>query len=524
MSDLGADIAGQVMPTTIKFFEFIGKFFSSAYDQTLGKSAQDRQAAKHVRNEYRYQEKLRELSGNTGHVDYNRLKNSGVPLDYTGLENVTEAQYQNIKEVCKKHDLLCSAITDSDGTYIIMCKKDERELFLKIVDNELLQQKVGVIDNTIESVRKDFENGKINENEMSNAVNSLNSQRSEVVSETNNAENSERWGKNAATILKGEKNVGCSKSFNEAIMWNTDNLANLQTEPFYIVDALNPNKYIECSSYTYTDISGKEKVGTDFAVHGSKNGEILTATDRNYNAIKAKDWFPKHFYPMLDTMKAHSNFSNCVFKIQNKEDYLKFMSMHIAATKNLKEFDFDVLQPDLTAKYLEVQLINNGYELNESGYVLRSDTKERIDVLASNTIDDFHVTIDNYKDVEALIIGKQINAYHTHHAALKNAERLKGNDEAYNALITELNNVESRYELERNFLASKTAEFESRDSVRIRELKNKNSQIDEASLFTKKDVLNSVNKNASINELIKEAKARTGMVNHARSEIGGLAR
>ncbi|MCL2221350.1 MAG: hypothetical protein FWC20_04450 [Oscillospiraceae bacterium] len=536
MSDLGSEMSGQVLNMTKdlfeNFFNLIGKLFSTLYDQSLGKSAQDRNAAKHVLEEYEFQKKQRKLSGKAGHADHAKLKKAGVPLEYTGLENVTKEQYRNIKKACAKHDLLCSSISNSDGTYIVMCKREERDLFLKIVNNEILQNKLSAIDKAIENIEND---SSISKEEKDKAVEELKNQRGELVSKHNDTINNEQWGKTAESILKNEKDFGCSKSFNNAILWNTDNLANVRNEAFFIVDALDPNKYVECKPYIYADVKGTEKVGTNYTVHGSKEGHTLTVTDKNYEAIPAKEWFPKHLYPMLDKMKTHAGFSNSVFKLQTKDEFDKFKELHDNALidKELRDLGFDSLQPDIAAKYLEAQLISNGYELSNSGYVINSDSRERVSVVDANDFDNFTVTKDNHKDVEALIIGNQINAYQAHHAALKNADQLKGNDGAYNALLRELNDAEARYKMERQFIASKTAEFETRNHADVKVKDNLQShgpqqgtanRIDEKSLFTKKDVMSNVNRNEAIKNLIKEVKARSGMASHARPEIGGIAR
>ena len=52
--------------------------------------------------------------------------------------------------------------------------------------------------------------------------------------------------------------------------------------------------------------------------------------------------------------------------------------------------------------------------------------------------------------------------------------------------------------------------LEAREPASINELKSKNSQVDEGMLFTKKDVLNNADKNASMNELIKEERQVDG--------------
>jgi len=516
MSDLGSELAGQTIRIATDLSQallrLISDAFKTIYDQSIGKSAQERKSSKYIRDDYKYQKLQRELSSKSGHIDYNKLKNAGVPLAFTGLDGVTKEQYTNIKEACIKHDLLCSALTNSDGSYIVMCKRSDHDLFLKVVNNEISQQKIKAIDKAIAEIEADFKNGKITEAEKEEKIKNLTNQRDEVVYENNNALNNEEWSKGAESILNDDKNLGCSRAFNKAILWNTDNFGNVRNEPFYIVDALDPEKFIECTSYKYEDIKGKEKVGTDYVVHGSKSGQLLNMSDKNYNAIPPKEWFSNHLYPTLDKMKAHANFSNCVFKLQSKEEFDKFKSLYSEARAKQSEFDFDALQPDIAAKYLEVQLVSNGYSLSENGYVINSKTQERISVLEDGDFDKFTVSKDNYKDVEALIIGKQINAYQTHHLALKNADNLKGNDTAYNALIAELNEAEKRYKAERVFVASKKAEFESRNNSDANTVKNVADKSNEKTLFTKKDIMNDLDKKQTIDNLLNEIKSKTNPI------------
>jgi hypothetical protein len=286
-----------------------------------------------------------------------------------------------------------------------------------------------------------------------------------TINEYNDKANDRQWDAGIKSIRDDLDNIHGSKSFESAINSNVGYTHNVSDKPFYIVDAANPGKYIECYASKYVNRAGKERVKTVFHVFDGKSDKpCLVVSDENMNKSHSEfaktDWFL-----IKQQIKDKSGIGDCVVKIREPEKFQQYRAAYIRSSSESTRNDFYNRGSYLDqSQMIEVELAKKSYYLDGNGVVCRVvDNKPVPDF---NAPDSGFVSVNKNiaNDMEAVLMGKQVNNLRSL-AAVEKSLSVAGNtnSEQINALQSEFAKENIRLCNARRFVNSMRCELEARE-------------------------------------------------------------
>jgi hypothetical protein len=440
MADLGTDVGGQILPAVGKvadiLMQIIGYIIKSFQERAQNRLAKD----KH--KEFLVDEKRREYENMAGYVNYKELKEAGVKLSCTGT-HMTDAEFAAFKRHCDTNGILFTGVEDGNGLHVIMCKTDDLTMM-----NEVL------VNMTHDKLKENAETEKQRE------------VAEDTINERIDKDNDLQWSAGIKSVRDKLDNIHGTKSFDSALNNNVGYTHNVSDKPFYIVDAADPGKYVECHASKYISNAGKERVKTVFHVFDGKSDKpCLVVSDENMG--KSHIDFAKSDWPVIkQQIKDKSGIGDCVIKIREPENFQQYRDSYKRSTSESTREEFFYRGSHLDqAQMIEVELAKKGYYIDGNGIVCSTADNKPVPV--------FNVDVSGYVSVDkstainmdAVLMGKQIGNLRSL-AAVEQSLSAAGNtdSERINALKHEFEKENSRLSNARRFVSSMYAELDARDN------------------------------------------------------------
>lgn len=375
---LGEEMGGQVVSASInastKAIEAMLKIIDRIFQLYKERSSPKYKLDKAQLNKLRLHEKY---NGMYGYVAHEKLKKAGIPLTVANV-NATEQQFQRICELCKKHGVLVSGVTDPtlDGkkVYTLEFKAEDARRIAAIVDFVNLEERANTIQNKIDEIMKTSVDGTLDglSQEDQELVKALQNEIKSLQTQHTANQNREITENGIAQEFKIEVEP---TDFFTCMNRLTDN-AIKQPVDYYVVDTVDPDKYIECHSEP-DNFHGKEYTHTQYKVYS--HGELVLEADDGRFEGREKDFWKN----LKEKMKEAGGFNDQVIRFNSHGEMQQYVEQYKAEQKREVEPIKEVVEKgsrdpkDYAAiqKHLEDKIKETGYELDPKNFQAVKDGK-----------------------------------------------------------------------------------------------------------------------------------------------------
>ena len=407
MSDFGTDVGNSALGTTTKLLQALLSLFEKVFAAVEKNFSAEHQLKKlelkKAKTNIERGKILEDIKGKKGFYNFKKLKKSGVPLEFTGIQ-MSKKELKEFTAVMEREGILFSALTRKNDNalaenekriYEVVCKAEDLERFPSIVKRMNQEKMIANIDSRIEQILSKGEENIGDQDKVD--LESLRQQK-EVVQRSYCEElNTEQAANITEKAVYGESKRGLT--FDQALDRNTGR--SLDKDSFCIVaDAKDPLKYIRCHGYN-DEYNGKAYIKTDYEVfRGSK--KVYQTHDGRF------DDRPQNYWPEeKKNMKKIGEFGDTLFKFYDYTEYQKWAEeVKDQNDRELTTLEYEGVQKDYKTiiKALEKQLDENGAYIQD-GAVFNKETMKAI------TLSDDMTPEMKALNSETVIIGKQISNY-----------------------------------------------------------------------------------------------------------------
>lgn len=369
---MGEEMGGQVISTaanlSAKSIEAILKIFDRIFQLLRERSSAQYKNEKLKLSEHKDKVKAAKLldkySNMIGYVEYEKLKQAGVPLTAVNV-HCTEAQLKRICDMAQRQGVLVSALEDASNelggekTYMLCLKKEDASRIADIVDTVRMAEK---IDKIQEKIDEELAKG-------DGTLESLPPERQEFV----------RCLQKEIATIRGDRAVLDNENIMrdaidnamgapEAEKMDFDTCMNRLTgkhidkdTTFYVVDAINPDNYIKV--HAEDDVyQGSHYIKSEYEVFNG-NEKVFECNDGRFDGRPQNYW-----QSLVGQMKEKGNFSDEAVKFYSVED----MERYRAGFKREQENEIIPVQEavekhdyEKACALLESKIKENGYEFDK---------------------------------------------------------------------------------------------------------------------------------------------------------------